>query len=169
MERPFHDAAMLHFIRDSLFRSDSPLHHWRIRGAEALDGNVGGRGCERKRARRRQETARRTRKRAHREDGKKKSREEEGEGDAGVTSKRMKPGLEHPGKMGARTRTTEWWRPWTGTSGVGAALDWSVWGCIRRKKQRRRGARAHEQGTVERDQGEQESGSGRRRRGWRRG
>ena len=27
MERSFHDAAMLHFIRDSLFRSDSPLHH----------------------------------------------------------------------------------------------------------------------------------------------
>ena len=27
MERPFNDAAMLHFIRDSLFRSDSPLHH----------------------------------------------------------------------------------------------------------------------------------------------
>ena len=27
MKRPFDDAAMLHFIRDSLFRSDSPLHH----------------------------------------------------------------------------------------------------------------------------------------------
>ena len=27
MERPFEDAAMLHFIRDSLFQSDSPLHH----------------------------------------------------------------------------------------------------------------------------------------------
>ena len=27
MERPFDDAAMLHFIRDILFRSDSPLHH----------------------------------------------------------------------------------------------------------------------------------------------
>ena len=27
MERPFDDAAMLHFIRDSLFRGDSPLHH----------------------------------------------------------------------------------------------------------------------------------------------
>ena len=27
MERPFDDAAMLHFIRDCLFRSDSPLHH----------------------------------------------------------------------------------------------------------------------------------------------
>ena len=27
MERPFDDAAMLHFIRDSLFRSASPLHH----------------------------------------------------------------------------------------------------------------------------------------------
>ena len=27
MERPFDDAAMLHFIRDSLFRPDSPLHH----------------------------------------------------------------------------------------------------------------------------------------------
>ena len=27
MERPFDDAAMLHFIRDSPFRSDSPLHH----------------------------------------------------------------------------------------------------------------------------------------------
>ena len=27
MERPFDDAAMLHLIRDSLFRSDSPLHH----------------------------------------------------------------------------------------------------------------------------------------------
>ena len=27
MERPFDDAAMLHFIRDSLFRSDSTLHH----------------------------------------------------------------------------------------------------------------------------------------------
>ena len=27
MERPFDDAAMLHFIRDSLFRIDSPLHH----------------------------------------------------------------------------------------------------------------------------------------------
>ena len=27
MERPLDDAAMLHFIRDSLFRSDSPLHH----------------------------------------------------------------------------------------------------------------------------------------------
>ena len=27
MERPFDDAAMLHFIRDSRFRSDSPLHH----------------------------------------------------------------------------------------------------------------------------------------------
>ena len=27
MERPFDDAAMLHFIRDSLFRTDSPLHH----------------------------------------------------------------------------------------------------------------------------------------------
>ena len=27
MERPFNDAAMLHFIRDSLFRTDSPLHH----------------------------------------------------------------------------------------------------------------------------------------------
>ena len=26
MERAFHDAAMLHFIRDCLFRSDSPLH-----------------------------------------------------------------------------------------------------------------------------------------------
>ena len=27
MERSFDDAAMLHFIKDSLFRSDSPLHH----------------------------------------------------------------------------------------------------------------------------------------------
>ena len=27
MERPFDDAAMPHFIRDSLFRTDSPLHH----------------------------------------------------------------------------------------------------------------------------------------------
>ena len=27
MERPFDDAAMLHFIRDCLFPSDSPLHH----------------------------------------------------------------------------------------------------------------------------------------------
>ena len=27
MERPFDDAAMLHFIRGSLFRTDSPLHH----------------------------------------------------------------------------------------------------------------------------------------------
>ena len=27
MERPFDHAAMLHFIRDSLFRSDSLLHH----------------------------------------------------------------------------------------------------------------------------------------------
>ena len=27
MERSFDDAAMLHFIRESLFRSDSPLHH----------------------------------------------------------------------------------------------------------------------------------------------
>ena len=27
MERSFDDAAMLHFITDSLFRSDSPLHH----------------------------------------------------------------------------------------------------------------------------------------------
>ena len=27
MERSFDDSAMLHFIRDSLFRSDSPLHH----------------------------------------------------------------------------------------------------------------------------------------------
>ena len=27
MERAFDDAAMLHFIRDSLFRADSPLHH----------------------------------------------------------------------------------------------------------------------------------------------
>ena len=123
-------------------------------GAEALDGNVRGRGCERKRAQRRQETARRTRTRARKVDQegiKEKSWEEEGEGDAGATSKRMKPGLEHPGKTGARTRTTEWWRPWTGTSGVGLALHWSVRGCIRRKKQQRRGARAQEQGTVERE------------------
>ena len=27
MVRPFDDAAMLHFIRDSLLRTDSPLHH----------------------------------------------------------------------------------------------------------------------------------------------
>ena len=27
MEPPFDDAAMLHFIRDSLFGTDSPLHH----------------------------------------------------------------------------------------------------------------------------------------------
>ena len=27
MERPFNDAAMLHYIIDSLFRTDSPLHH----------------------------------------------------------------------------------------------------------------------------------------------
>ena len=27
MERPFDDAAILHFIGDSLFRTDSPLHH----------------------------------------------------------------------------------------------------------------------------------------------
>ena len=27
MERTFNDAAMLQFIRDSLFRTDSPLHH----------------------------------------------------------------------------------------------------------------------------------------------
>ena len=27
MERPFDHAAMLHFIRDSLFRTDSPLAH----------------------------------------------------------------------------------------------------------------------------------------------
>ena len=27
MERPFDDAAMLHFIRDSLFSTDSPLLH----------------------------------------------------------------------------------------------------------------------------------------------
>ena len=27
MERHFDDAAMLHFIRDCLFRTDSPLHH----------------------------------------------------------------------------------------------------------------------------------------------
>ena len=26
MERPFDDAAMLHFIRDSLFRTNSPFH-----------------------------------------------------------------------------------------------------------------------------------------------
>ena len=27
MERPFNDAAMLHFMTDSLLRTDSPLHH----------------------------------------------------------------------------------------------------------------------------------------------
>ena len=27
MERPFNHAAVLHFIRDCLFRSDLPLHH----------------------------------------------------------------------------------------------------------------------------------------------
>ena len=27
MEQPLNDAAMLHFIRDSLFRTDSTLHH----------------------------------------------------------------------------------------------------------------------------------------------
>ena len=27
MERPLDDAAMLHFMRDSLFRTDSPVHH----------------------------------------------------------------------------------------------------------------------------------------------
>ena len=27
MEKPFDDAGMLHFIRDCLFRYDSPLHH----------------------------------------------------------------------------------------------------------------------------------------------
>ena len=27
MERPFDDAAMLHFISDSLFPTDSPLHY----------------------------------------------------------------------------------------------------------------------------------------------
>ena len=27
MEGPFDDAAMLHFIRDSLFGTDSALHH----------------------------------------------------------------------------------------------------------------------------------------------
>ena len=27
MERTFDDAAMLHFIRDSRFRTNSPLHH----------------------------------------------------------------------------------------------------------------------------------------------
>ena len=27
MERPFDDAAMLHFITDCLFRTESPLHH----------------------------------------------------------------------------------------------------------------------------------------------
>ena len=27
MKRPFDGAALLHFIRDSLFRTDSPLHH----------------------------------------------------------------------------------------------------------------------------------------------
>ena len=27
MERPFDDAAMPHFIRDSVSRTDSPLHH----------------------------------------------------------------------------------------------------------------------------------------------
>ena len=120
----------------------------------AMDWSVRGRGCKRGRARRRQERARRTRTRARkveREDKKKKSREEGGEGDAGVTVKRMKPGLEHPRKTGAWTGTTEWWRPWTGTSGVGAALDWSVRGCIRGKKQRWQGEHAQEQRTVERE------------------
>ena len=124
------------------------------REGAAMDRSVRGRGCERVRAWRRQETARRTRRiarKVEREDKKKKSREEGGEGDAGVTGRRMKPGLEHLGKMCAWTGTTEWWRPLTGTSGSGAALDWSVRGCIRRKEQRRRGAHAQEQATVERE------------------
>ena len=35
----------------------------------------------------------------------------------------MEPGLEHPGKTCTRTGTSGWWRPWTETSGVEAALD----------------------------------------------
>ena len=136
---------------------------WHIRGARpwtgtsgkeaAMDWSVQGQGCKRRRTRRRQETARRTSTRARkveREDKKRKGREEGGEGDGRVGGKRMKPGEEDPGKTGARTGTTGWWRFWTGTSGVGAALDWSVRGCIRRKKQRRQGEHAQEQGTAER-------------------
>ena len=102
------------------------------------------RGCMRRRMRRRQGTVRRTSTRARKvkkEDKKKKSRGEGGEGEEGEAGKHMKPGLEHPGRTCART----------GTSGVGAALDWSVRGCIRRMKWRRQGEHAEEQGTVERE------------------
>ena len=74
-------------------------------------------------------------------DKKKKSRGEGGEGGEGEAGKHMKPGLEHPGRTCAGT----------GPTGIGAALDWSVGGCIRRKKQRRQGEHAQEQGTVERE------------------
>ena len=36
MKRPFDDAAMLHFIRDSLFGTNSPLHHKFLISLEAF-------------------------------------------------------------------------------------------------------------------------------------
>ena len=72
-----------------------------------------------------------------REDTKNKSREEGGEGEEGEADKSMEPGLERPGRQRNRTRTSEWLRPWTGTSRVEATLDWSVRGCKRRRRRRR--------------------------------
>ena len=136
----------------------------RTRGAEAPDGNVrgrGGHGLERPRPGLQKgegaAAARKGKENTHKsKEGGQRGQEEKESGGGRRRRRRSngqahETGLEHPGKMGARTRRTEWWRPWTGVSGVGAALDWSVRGCIRRKKQRRRGAHAQEQGTVERE------------------
>ena len=104
-----------------------------------------------------------------RKDAKNKSREAGGEGEEGEADKHMEPGLEHQGKTCTRTGTSFCWRLWTETSGVEGALDWSVRGCIRRRK-RPRQETAWRTGTKARNGGEggherQEPGRGRRRRG----
>ena len=68
-----------------------------------------------------------------REDTKDKSQEERGEGEEEKADKRMEHGREHPGKRRTRTGTSEGQRPWAGTSGEEAAINWTVRGCIRRR------------------------------------
>ena len=106
-----------------------------IQGAEVLDWNVRGRsspGLERPGQQKGEETAGKrsgeenmnTSKEQMRKDTTNESREAGGEGAEGKAAKHVDPGQEQPGKQRTRTRT----------SGGKAALDWSVWGSMKRRK-----------------------------------
>ena len=111
---------------------------WKNRGAEAPDWNVRGQsgpGLERPGLQKEEEMVTENSgegnmnksKEKMRKDAKNNSREEGGEGEEGEAAEHMEPGWGQPGKQ----------RTQTGTSGGEAALDWSVRGLMRMRKQRR--------------------------------